>query len=265
MELDLATMHFGHHQPPPPDRGLSDALQQYGVLRSHSITQDARIRMEQRKLQHIEKRLEEEKQKRRLIDDRLRSLKSMLEDKASTAMQLERDIAYGSHLAQCLELRSMSSDFPEELSPYEDAGERENLALRQVDKASGAAEKMRNAMESESRPALEQLLKRDGTKLKAYIDAAGSLARMISQLQGSTATMSESNLSITHMLHDALAAHVEEEPTLAQQADEELARLVPTTADGCDAETSVSPDEATSIFPIEGTGEAGQTDVMALD
>tara|TARA_B110001452_G_scaffold266617_1_gene273958 strand:- start:2245 stop:2718 length:474 start_codon:yes stop_codon:yes gene_type:complete len=141
--FDLATLHL--HQPPSPSgRGLSDALQQYGVLRSHSITQDARIRMEQRKLQHIEKRVEEEQQKRCLLDDRLRALKTMLDDKASTAIQLERDIAHGSHLAQCLELRSMS-DFPEEISPYEDAGEREDLALRQIDKASAAAEKMRCA------------------------------------------------------------------------------------------------------------------------
>lgn len=229
--LDPTTLQLTHQPPSPNGRGLSDALQQYGVLRSHSITQDARIRMEQRKLQHIEKRVEEEKQKQALLDDRLRALKTMLDDKASTAMQLERDIANGSHLAQCLELRSMSSDFPEEISPYEDAGERENLAHRQIDKASAAAEKMRcaeashttpppphptprrskpptchrKAKESESRPALEDLLKRDGSKLKAYIDAASSLAHMIKQLQGSS---SESSLSISHTLHDALAAHV---------------------------------------------------------
>ena len=43
--------------------GLADALKQYGVLRSHSITQQAGIQIEEKKLHILEKRLDEEKQK----------------------------------------------------------------------------------------------------------------------------------------------------------------------------------------------------------
>ena len=43
--------------------GLADALKQYGVLRSHSITQQAGIQIEEKKLHLLEKRLDEEKQK----------------------------------------------------------------------------------------------------------------------------------------------------------------------------------------------------------
>ena len=43
--------------------GLADALKQYGVLRSHSITQQAGIQIEEKKLHMLEKRLDEEKQK----------------------------------------------------------------------------------------------------------------------------------------------------------------------------------------------------------
>ena len=159
----------------------------------------------------------------------------------------------------------------------------------------------RNAKESESRPALDELLKRDDTKLKAYIGAASSLARMIKQLQGSSSVESGSNLSISHTLHDALAAHVSgarvssclcrrhrshcshvrvrvipaEEPTLAQQADEELASLaqslqghecyeaatLPTRS--LSADEYEASDEA--MFPIEATGDEGQPEEMALD
>ena len=43
--------------------GLADALKQYGVLRSHSITQQAGIQIEEKKLRILEKRYDEEKQK----------------------------------------------------------------------------------------------------------------------------------------------------------------------------------------------------------
>ena len=36
--------------------GLADALKQYGVLRSHSITQQAGIQIEEKKLRILEKR-----------------------------------------------------------------------------------------------------------------------------------------------------------------------------------------------------------------
>ena len=44
-------------------RGLPEALKQYGQLRSYSITQQAGIRVEERKLLHCQKRLDEETQK----------------------------------------------------------------------------------------------------------------------------------------------------------------------------------------------------------
>ena len=49
----------------PASRGLADALKQYGVLRSHSITQQAGIQIEEKKLRILEKRRLEEEQKGR--------------------------------------------------------------------------------------------------------------------------------------------------------------------------------------------------------
>lgn len=54
MELQMQSARGG---------GLADALKQYGVLRSHSITQQAGIQIEEKKLHILEKRLNEEKQK----------------------------------------------------------------------------------------------------------------------------------------------------------------------------------------------------------
>ena len=108
--------------------GLADALKQYGVLRSHSITQQAGIQIEEKKLHILEKRLDEEKQKvspspclpplpprsrpqatgccaqSMHLDDRLRSLKELIDEKSDMATHLDRDINSGNQMGVCLSM-----------------------------------------------------------------------------------------------------------------------------------------------------------------
>ena len=113
--------------------GLADALKQYGVLRSHSITQQAGIQIEEKKLHILEKRLDEEKQKvspspclpplpprsrpqatgcfaqSMHLDDRLRSLKELIDEKSDMATHLDRDINSGNQMGVCLSMVKVSA------------------------------------------------------------------------------------------------------------------------------------------------------------
>lgn len=203
--------------------GLADALKQYGVLRSHSITQHAGIQIEEKKLRILEKRFDEEKQKVTLpasvaaapalgpkppgavqsmhLDDRLRSLKELVDEKSEMAGHLSRDIDSGNQMAMYLEMHSMNNrDSPDE---FEDMAEREAASRRKIDRTVSTMNKMVQTKEAKSRAALKELLERDGSKLKAYLDRASCLVQMIRELQAAQASGGDTS-SIEQELHGAL-------------------------------------------------------------
>ena len=166
--------------------GLADALKQYGVLRSHSITQQAGIQIEEKKLRILEKRFDEEKQKSMHLDDRLRSLKDLIDEKSEMAGHLSRDIDSGNQMAMYLEMHSMNNrDIPDE---FEDMAEREAASRRKIDRTVSTMNKIVQTKEAKSRAALKELLERDGSKLKAYLDRASCLVQMIRELQAAQAS-----------------------------------------------------------------------------
>jgi len=201
--------------------GLADALKQYGVLRSHSITQQAGIQIEEKKLHILEKRLDEEKQKSMHLDDRLRSLKELIDEKSDMATHLDRDINSGNQMGVYLEMRSMSSCNRDTPDQFEDMAERETASRRKIDRTVSTMNKMVQTKEAKSRAALKELLERDGSKLKAYLDRASCLVQMIRELQAAEASGGDTS-SIEHELHGALTKHTHEEESLFEEADMEL-------------------------------------------
>ena len=68
----------------------------------------------------------------------------------------------------------------------------------------------------------------------------------------------------SHCSHVRVRVIPAEEPTLAQQADEELASLAQSLqGHECYEASDEASDEA--MFPIEATGDEGQPEEMALD
>jgi len=140
------------------------------------------------------------------------------------AMHLDRDINSGSQMAVYLEMRSMSSCNRDTPDQFEDAAEREKASRLQIDRAVSTMNKMVQAKEAKSRRALNELLERDGSKLKAYLDRASSLVQMIKELQAAHASGGDCS-SIEQELHGALTKHAHEEQPLWTEAEEELKGL----------------------------------------
>lgn len=232
--------------------GLADALKQYGVLRSHSITQQAGIQIEEKKLRILEKRFDEEKQKSMHLDDRLRSLKDLIDEKSEMAGHLSRDIDSGNQMAMYLEMHSMNNrDIPDE---FEDMAEREAASRRKIDRTVSTMNKIVQTKEAKSRAALKELLERDGSKLKAYLDRASCLVQMIRELQAAQASGGDTS-SIEQELHGALTKRTQEEESLFEEADAELEGLAlslkapaatPATPLRCGTKEVVGPTDAAS-------------------
>ena len=138
--------------------------------------------------------------------DRLRSLKELIDEKSEMTIHLDRDINSGNQMGVYLEMRSMSSCNRDTPDQFEDAAERETASRRKIDRAVSTMNKMVQAKEAKSRAALKELLERDGSKLKAYLDRASSLVQMISELQATQASGGDRS-SIEHELHGALTKH----------------------------------------------------------
>ena len=66
------------------------------------------------------------------LDDRLRSLKELIDEKSEMAGHLSRDINSGNQMAMYLEMHSMNNrDIPDE---FEDKAEREAASRRKIDR-----------------------------------------------------------------------------------------------------------------------------------
>ena len=135
------------------------------------------------------------------LDDRLRSLKELIDEKSEMAGHLSRDINSGNQMAMYLEMHSMNNrDIPDE---FEDKAEREAASRRKIDRTVSTMNKMVQTKEAKSRAALKELLERDGSKLKAYLDRASCLVQMIRELQAAQASGGDTS-SIEQELHGAL-------------------------------------------------------------
>ena len=117
------------------------------------------------------------------------------------AGHLSRDINSGNQMAMYLEMHSMNNrDIPDE---FEDKAEREAASRRKIDRTVSTMNKMVQTKEAKSRAALKELLERDGSKLKAYLDRASCLVQMIRELQAAQASGGDTS-SIEQELHGAL-------------------------------------------------------------
>ena len=135
------------------------------------------------------------------LDDRLRSLKDLIDEKSEMAGHLSRDIDSGNQMAMYLEMHSMNNrDTPDE---FEDMAEREVASRRKIDRTVSTMNKLVQTKEAKSRAALKELLERDGSKLKAYLDRASCLVQMIRELQAAQASGGDTS-SIEQELHGAL-------------------------------------------------------------
>ena len=135
------------------------------------------------------------------LDDRLRSLKDLIDEKSEMAGHLSRDIDSGNQMAMYLEMHSMNNrDIPDE---FEDMAEREAASRRKIDRTVSTMNKIVQTKEAKSRAALKELLERDGSKLKAYLDRASCLVQMIRELQAAQASGGDTS-SIEQELHGAL-------------------------------------------------------------
>lgn len=100
-------------------------------------------------------------------------------------------------------MSSCNRDTPDQ---FEDMAERETASRRKIDRTVSTMNKMVQTKEAKSRAALKELLERDGSKLKAYLDRASCLVQMIRELQAAEASGGDTS-SIEHELHGALTKH----------------------------------------------------------
>ena len=81
------------------------------------------------------------------LDDRLRSLKELIDEKSEMAGHLSRDINSGNQMAMYLEMHSMNNrDIPDE---FEDKAEREAASRRKIDRTVSTMNKMVQTKEAE--------------------------------------------------------------------------------------------------------------------
>ena len=140
------------------------------------------------------------------LDDRLRSLKELIDEKDQMATHLDRDINSRNQMGVYLEMRSMSSCKRDTPDQFDDMAEREAASRRKIDRTVSTMNKMVQTKEAKSRAALKELLERDGSKLKAYLDRASCLVQMIRELLAAEASGGDTS-SIEHELHGALTKH----------------------------------------------------------
>ena len=76
------------------------------------------------------------------LDDRLRSLKELIDEKSDMATHLDRDINSGNQMGVYLEMRSMSSCNRDTPDQFEDMAERETASRRKIDRTVSTMNKM---------------------------------------------------------------------------------------------------------------------------